>query len=365
MWTTPELPYQNLPPLPPASSVETPRVLKAVISASRHLSALDAACRRLPDPTILINTIPLLEAQASSEIENIVTTNDEVFRAAHSALPGAGTPAVKEALRYRQALRVGAESLLDRPLHTNTAVDICSILQGHTASIRATPGTYIGNPATKQVIYTPPTGRDVIEGHLALWERFLHEDHGIDPLVSMALQHYQFEAIHPFADGNGRTGRILNLLYLVHKDLLQEPVLYLSGYIVRHKDEYYRLLRAVTEVDDWESWILFMVDGCGTMASWTLSLIEEIASLQRETEQLIKDAVPRAPAAELARLLFTKPYVRIEDIVSAGFAKRAAASRWLTELARTGFLTREQIGKSLLFVNKPLLRILFTSPLAP
>lgn len=364
MWTNPDLPYQDLPPLPPAQEVETRDVLKAVIDAARSLAALDAACLRLPNPDILFNMIPLLEAQASSEIENIVTTNDELFRAAHLPQEGALTPAVKEALSYRQALRAGAQSLQERPLQLNTAIEVCSVLQGHAVSIRQTTGTYIGNPVTKARIYTPPEGKETIERHMSAWERFLHGADGIDPLVGMALQHYQFEAIHPFPDGNGRTGRIINLLYLMDKGVIRQPVLYLSGYIVRHKDEYYRLLRAVTREDAWEDWVLFVVRGCDEVARWTLQLVDDIAELQRETEQAVRTVVPRAPAAELVRLLFTKPYVRIDDVVSAGLAQRAAASRWLDSLVQAQVLTSEKAGRSLVFVNSPLLRLMFGSALS-
>lgn len=364
MWTTPELPRQDLPPLPPSEEVETPAVLKAVIAASRQLSALKVACSRLPDPAILINTIPLLEAQASSEIENIVTTNDELFRAVHNASDQPITPAVKEALRYRQAMRVGSDLIAERPLGVSTAIEVCTQIRGVQARIRDHGGTFIGNPRTKERIYTPPEGREVITKHLGLWEDFLHRDHGIDPLVVMALQHYQFEAIHPFSDGNGRTGRVLNMLTLMEKDLLGDPVLYLSGYIVRHKQDYYTLLRGVTERDEWEPWILFMVSACEVTAAWTLQLIETITAMQAEVEGRIRTLVPRAPAADLARLLFTQPYIRIENITEAGYAQRQAASRWLSDLVRARILEEEKIGRGKIFVNAALLDILFEAPLA-
>jgi len=318
MWTHPDRPFQDLPPLPPPD-VETPRVLKAVIGASRQLSALDMACRRLPDPSILINSIPLLEAQASSEIENIVTTNDELFRAAHDALDEPITPQIKEALSYREALRTGFTSLQNRPITTRTAVDVCSCLQAAPMRIRDQPGTYIGNPVTGERIYTPPDGRDTITSHLSSWERFIHGDHRIDPLVVMALQHYQFEAIHPFNDGNGRTGRVLNLLYLIEQGLLEWPVLYLSGHIVRHKEGYYAALRGVTQRDDWER------------------------------------------SAELTRLIFTQPYVRIADIETAGIAVRQTASGWLHQLADDGLLKQIRVGRSVIFVNTALLELLLHS----
>ncbi|CAM2782716.1 Fic family protein [Actinomyces slackii] len=311
---------------------------------------------------MLINTVPLLEAQASSEIENIVTTNDEVFRAAHGALSQPETPAVKEALRYREALRQGYDSLSERPLSVTTATIVCTSLRGVEARVRDYTGTYIGDPASSRRIYTPPQGAEVIRQHLSAWEAFLHGSHGIDPLVAMALQHYQFEAIHPFPDGNGRTGRVLNLLYLVDKGLLATPVLYLSGYILRHKSRYYHCLQGVTEAGAWEEWIVYMMEAVDATATWALRLIEAISELQAGTEEQVRRLVPRAPAAELTRLLFTQPYIRIEDVVRAGYAKRQAASHWLGALVEGEVLIRERIGRSSIFVNDGLLSLLFTSP---
>ena len=234
----PNVPYNNLPPLPPRDEVETVAVLKAVIAANKELGALDSACRLIPNPAIITSTIPLREAQASSEIENIVTTNDELFRAAY-AVDAEPTPATKEALRYNKALHLGVESLATRPLSIHTAQQVCSALQDAPAVVRSMPGTYIGDPVKKIKFYTPPEGKEIIEQHLSQWERFIYSDHGLDPLVLLALLHYQFEAIHPFYDGNGRTGRILNILLLVQEGLLRLPVLYLSGYIVNNKADYY------------------------------------------------------------------------------------------------------------------------------
>lgn len=364
MWTTPDKPRNDLPPLPPVAEVETATVLKAVIKASRALAALDNACRRLPDPGILINTIPLLEAQASSEIENIVTTNDELFRVVHNVMEQPATPAVKEALRYRQALRVGTDLIEQRPLSLSTALSVCSEIRGIEAKIRETNGTYIGNPTTQERIYTPPEGKEVILQHLSQWEDFLHTEKEIDPLVLMALLHYQFEAIHPFSDGNGRTGRILNLLVLMDKGILSAPVLYLSGYLVRHKGQYYSLLRGVTEQDQWEEWILFIVHACEMMATWTLELIESMVALQMQVELQIREIIPRAPAAELTRLLFHQPYTRIENITNAGYAQRQTAAKWLQTLVENGVLTDEKIGRGKVFVNEALLSLLFSKPLA-
>lgn len=362
MWHHPDRPHQNLPPLPPAKDVETPVVLKATVAAIRALARLDGACKRLPDPTMLINLIPLMEAQASNEIENIVTANDELFKAAHGALTPP-TPQVKEALRCCEALRAGVESLTSRSLTKQTAIDICSRLLGRPSIIRNTPGTYIGTPTNGKRIYTPPEGREIILDHLSAWEKFLHGDHGVDPLVVMALAHYQFEAIHPFFDGNGRTGRILNLLTLIETGLLELPILYLSGHIVRHKDEYYSLLNAVTRSDEWEPWILFMLTGVESTARWTLALVEATDGLRGTVEHDIRRIRPKLPAGELTRLLFTQPYLRIENVVDAGLAQRQTASKWLNELATTGLIAKEKIGRNVVYINQKLLNELFTTPL--
>ena len=202
-------------------------------------------------------------------------------------------------------------------------------------SIRDAPGTYIGNPATRDRIYTPPEGKDVILHHLSAWERFLHGDHGIDPLVVMALAHYQFEAIHPFFDGNGRTGRVLNMLVLIEAGLMELPILYLSGHIMRHKGDYYRLLNAVTTDDAWEQWIVFMVAGVESTATWTFDLVETTDGMRAVMAQDLRELNPKLPAYELTRLLFTQPYLRIENVVAAGLAQRQTAAKWLTCLLYT------------------------------
>ena len=362
MNTHPASPYQDLPSLPPVARLDTPRVFRSVLAASRALASLDMACRRMPDPGLLINLTPLIEAQASSEIENIVTTNDELFRAASGALENQ-TPAVKEALRYREALRVGYDLVRERPLTFQTALAVCSTLHGSDAQVRDTAGTYIGNPLARTRAYTPPEGKQLILDKLSDWEEFIHDHGDLDPLVAMALQHYQFEAIHPFFDGNGRTGRILNLLCLQQYDLLHLPVLYLSGYLVRHKHDYYRLLRAVTEEAAWEDWVVFMTDAVADTSRAALGLVDTVIAHRDDLEAEIREAFPAMHAAEMARILTRQPYARIDDVVSAGLARRQTASRWLSSLAEEGLLVREKVGRHLIFVNVILLQSLFASEL--
>jgi len=275
----PDRPFNDLPPLPPKADVETRPILKACIEARAALAELKVAGDLIPNQAVLINTIPILEAQASSEIENIVTTTDRLFRFADRAAEARADPATKEALRYRTALHEGFRELAKRPITTATAVQICRTIRGVEMDIRATPGTALANEATGEVIYTPPEGQSRLRDLLANWERYLHEHDDPDPLIRMAVAHYQFEAIHPFTDGNGRTGRVLNLLFLVEKGLLKLPVLYLSGYIIRHKADYYRLLLNVTTEAAWEDWVMFMLRAVFETARWTREKIAAIRDL--------------------------------------------------------------------------------------
>jgi len=245
----PEQPHNQLPQLPPAQELETRPVLKACIEARAALAELKQAAELIPNQAMLINTIPLLEAKDSSEIENIVTTTDRLFQYAQGH--DNADPATKEALRYRTALHQGFRSIKARPLCTATAVDVCRTLKGVAMDIRRTPGTQLANDRTGEVVYTPPEGEARLRDMLANWERFLHNQVDLDPLIRMAVGHYQFEAIHPFTDGNGRTGRVLNILYLIQEELLSLPILYLSRHVIAHKADYYRLLLSVTRDGAW------------------------------------------------------------------------------------------------------------------
>jgi len=351
--------YNDLPPLPPRADIETRSILKAAIGAARMLEGLKQAGERVPNQSVLIHTIPLLEAQVSSEIENIVTTADSLFRLA-SDERAAADPATKEALRYRTALHNGFRGIRDRPLGTNTAVDICRTLRGIDVDIRTTPGTYIGNPPTGEVLYTPPDGADRIRGMLANWERFIHEARQIDPLIRLAVMHYQFEAIHPFTDGNGRTGRILNILFLVQEGLLEIPVLYLSRHILRNRAEYYRLLRGVTEEQAWEPWIVFMLEAVERTARWTFAKILAIRQLLDATYDHVRARRPNVFSRELVETVFVQPYCRIGNLVAAGLAKRQTASVYLKALADIGVLREEKVGREKLFLHPRFLRLLTT-----
>ena len=310
-------PYNDLPALPPRNDVETKTVLKACIAARAALAELRVSGQLIPNQSVLINSIPLLEAQASSEIENIVTTTDKLFRFAKEA-GNQADPATKEALRYRTALNEGFQSLQDRPVSTSTAVAVCRTIKGVNLDIRSTPGTALMNETTGTVIYTPPEGQELLRTKLANWERYIHEAEEIDPLIRLAVMHYQFEAIHPFTDGNGRTGRILNLLYLVDKGLLDIPVLYLSRYIIGNKRAYYDRLLAVTADSAWEDWIIFMLEAVRDTAQWSTARIRAIRDLLDQTAERIRRDLPKIYSRELAEVIFVNPYCRIGDLVEAG-----------------------------------------------
>lgn len=354
----PATPYNALPSLPPKADLESREVLKACIEARAAVAELKQAGRMLPNQDILINTIPLLEARASSEIENIVTTTDRLFRFAQPDREGLADPATKEALRYRTALRRGVESITERPLSTATAVEVCRALLGVELDIRRTPGTALVNQATGARVYTPPEGEAHLRSLLANWERFQHEADSIDPLIRMAVGHYQFEAIHPFVDGNGRTGRILNVLFLIEKDLLDLPILYLSHSIVRNKADYYRLLLAVTAREAWQEWILYVLRAVDETARWTTERIQAIQRLMQETVDHARQKLYPGFSRDLLELIFVQPYCRIKNVVDAGIAKRQTAAVYLKQLVDAGVLEEVKVGREKLFINPRLMRLL-------
>lgn len=349
--------YNALPPLPPAFELDSKQILKAVMPARIAVAELRLAGRDIPDQSVLINTIPLLEAKDSSEIENIVTTNDALFREASHADDGSD-PAAKEALRYRAAIYHGTESLKSRPLTARTAIEVCSHIKGVDLDVRATPGTTLRNSFTGEVIYTPPEGVDTLRALLANWEQYANGPDDIDPLVRMAVLHYQFEAIHPFIDGNGRTGRILNILVLLQAGLLDIPTLYLSRHIVRTKGQYYALLQGVTQRGEWEPWVLYMLKGIETTATWTNARIRAIRDLMSDTAAYVNANANSIYSWELIQTIFAQPYTRIGHLVDRGVAKRVAASRYLKQLAAIGVLEEEKVGRDKLFIHRKYMKLL-------
>ena len=357
MTFSPARPFNDLPPLPPAEETETRRTLKACVEARAALAELRGAGRLIPDQAMLINSIPTLEAQASSEIENIVTTADRLFRYAGDGHANAD-PATKEALNYRKALYIGSDLLERRPVSTAMAVTICSIVKGIEMDVRNTPGTALVSQKSGGIIYMPPQGEGRLRDMLANWESYLHDAEDVDPLIRMAVGHYQFEAIHPFTDGNGRTGRVLNLLFLMEQKLLELPVLYLSRYIIEHRAEYYERLLGVTAEGKWEDWICYMLAAVTDTARWTTAKIGEIRKLLGQTAERIRRDAPRIYSRELAEIIFVQPYCRIGNLVDAGIAQRQSASQYLKALRDIGVLEERRSGREKLFINPALLKIL-------
>jgi Fic family protein len=351
-------PYNDIPLLPPQAELETRAVLRQCITARAALGELKQAALRIPNQGMLINTLPLLEARASSEIENIVTTTDKLFR--NLASEANADPATKEALRYSRALIEGFASLTDHPLSTRTAERICTTIKGVDMSVRKVPGTALVNSATNETIYTPPEGETLLRDLLANWERFLHDQSELDPLIRLAVAHYQFEAIHPFTDGNGRTGRVLNSLYLIQEDLLTLPILYLSRYVIANKADYYRLLREVTSNQTWEPWLLYVIKGIEETARWTTAKIDAINALSLHTADHVRQKLPKIYSREFIDLIFRLPYCRIGDLVDAGIAKRQTASVYLKQLVEIGVLSEAETTKEKLFIHHKLLTLLRT-----
>lgn len=352
----PDAPYNKLPDLPPAVDLETKPILKQCIPARAALAELKQAAELIPNQSMLINTLPLLEAQASSEIENIVTTTDKLFQ--FQNIGERADPVTREALRYSTALLEGYRALKRHPLNTRTAEQVCTRIKGIQMQVRRIPGTALASGRDGAVIYTPPVGEDVLRTKLANWESFLHEAQDIDPLVRMAVGHYQFEAIHPFSDGNGRTGRVLNSLFLIEEGLLTLPILYLSLYIIANKADYYRLLLEVTREQAWEPWILYVLKGVEETATWTTQKIAAIRDLQATTIQHVKKAVPKIYSRELVDLIFELPYCRIQNVVENEIAERQAASRYLKQLAEIGVLKEVAVGREKLFIHPKLVQLL-------
>jgi Fic family protein len=355
-----DIPYNELPDLPPSVDLETPQIFKAAIRANKLLAELKGYCQTLPNPKLLLNTIVLQESKESSAIENIVTTQDELYKA---TLMGdmIKNQAAKEVLQYREAMYHGVAGLQKNKLiTTNLLVGVMQKLRNTTDNIRKHPGTKLANPVNNQIVYTPPEGEDVIRKKLAAMERFINDDEysNLDPLIKMALIHYQFESIHPFSDGNGRTGRILNVLYLIQQDLLGLPVLYLSRYIIQNKPDYYRLLREVTEAGNWQEWVLFVINGVAETAEMTLRKIDAILSLKNEAEAEIKRNFKISFSKELVELLFSYPYIKINVLEQYNIAKRQTASSYLKKIEKLGWLSSIKLWKETYYINHKLIEVL-------
>ncbi len=351
------MPYNDLPLLPPDAELETKVVLKHAIVASRAIADLRGKAGLIPNQRMMIDSIVLQEARISSEIENIVTTNDELYRAA-ADMDGLFDDAhTKEVLRYRQAIWYGYEQIQKRPLSTNLFVEIVQIIKQIELNIRKTTGTKLSGP-NGEIVYTPPEGEAILREKLTNLEQFIYAKDDIDPLIKLAVMHYQFEAIHPFADGNGRTGRILNILFLVEQGLLDMPVLFLSKYILENKINYYEGLRNITEKGEWEQWILYILKGIETTAQQTSAQIDAILTLMKDVKTVIRKNAEKIYSKELLEMIFMHPYCKIKFLEQSGIAKRQTASNYLQTLADIGVLRSEKFGRENYYINDALIKIL-------
>ncbi|MBK5251599.1 MAG: Fic family protein [Peptostreptococcaceae bacterium] len=349
--------YNTLNMLPPNSDIETNKILKQLSKTNRLLAELKGFSDTIPNKNILINVILINEAKDSSEIENIVTTHDEIYRAMSQY--SSGSAAAKEVISYREALWYGFDFIKKHEvITTNMIIDLQSIVEGNDAGIRKLPGTVLKNDMTGEIVYTPPIGEVVIRELLSNLENYINDDEIIvDPLIKLAVIHYQFESIHPFYDANGRTGRIINILYLVLKDLIESPILYLSKYINENKLEYYRLLHEVRTKENWEDWIIYILKGIEETSNETLRIVRRInEEVQLMTDE-IKQNLPKLYSKELIDLLFFEFYTKTIFIQKGLSVSRKTAVTYLNILEKEGILVSEKIGKERIYLNKRLFDI--------
>jgi Fic family protein len=352
----------SIPALPPENDLETKDVLKKTASAHRYLAELKGLASTIPNQSILISTLTLQEAKDSSEIENIITTHDDLYK---SELNLILNPAAKEVSRYAAALQKGFALVRQSGLLTiNHILEIHKELEQNDAGMRKVPGTELINEQTGAVVYTPLQDHREILRLMSNLEQFINDDamSGLDPLVKMAVIHHQFESIHPFYDGNGRAGRIISILYLVAKDLLHIPVLYLSRYIIRSKGEYYRLLQRARDADDWESWILYMLHGVESTARQTIWTVNAIKTLMLDYKHRIRAELPKIYSQDLLNNLFRHPYTKIEYLQNDLSISRLTATKYLNQLTEHGFLRKAKAGRHNYYINQPLMDLFARIP---
>jgi Fic family protein len=352
-------PYNDLPLLPPSrEKLESMRVLRKLVTASVALAELKGLVNILPNPNILLNAVILKEASASSEIENVITTQDKLYKALSSETIQVD-PATKEVLRYREAALYGFHFIKKKGfLNVNSIIDIQRILEGNNAGIRKLPGTALRHGATNKVIYTPPDDHATLLKLMKNLEDYLNTEDDISPLIKLAVQHYQFESIHPFYDGNGRTGRIINVLYLVIHGLLESPILYLSSFIIKNKADYYRLLQEVRIKGEWEEWVLYILNGIEQTAKETIDQIQAINKLFITIQEKIKKKAEKLYNKELVELLFEQPYCKIDFVVERLGVSRITASKYLKGLEEIGILKSMRVWKEVLYINTRLFALL-------
>ncbi|MGK0440625.1 MAG: Fic family protein [Pseudohongiellaceae bacterium] len=349
-FTIPPLPLDNV------ELLETRAVLKKTAEAHRFLAELKGVAASIPNEAILINALTLQEAKDSSEIENIVTTHDEIYKASLST-EAITNAAAKEVQDYSFALKQGFQIVRkNKVIRLHDILEIQQYLEKNKAGLRRLPGTDLKNSRTGEVVYTPPQHAEDIDRLMANLMEYINVDElcDADPLVKMALIHHQFESIHPFYDGNGRTGRILNILYLVAKELLDLPVLYLSRYFIRHKVDYYHQLQQVRETGDWEPWLLYLLEGVVQTAQSTIKLINEIKVLMQNYKHRMREQLPKMYRQELLNNLFSHPYTKIDFVMTDLSVSRITAAKYLEQLVDAGFLHKEKVGRTNYFINRDL-----------
>lgn len=347
-------------PLPIKQDLETKAVLKKLTQAHRALAELKGIITSIPNQSILLETLTLREARESSAIENIISTFDEVYQSNLISNIFA-SPAAKEVHQYAAALKKGFQLVKQHKLLTNNHIlQIQEVVEQNSAGFRKLPGTKLMNDKTGKVVYTPPQDLDTIISLMNNLETFINDDKMMeaDPLIKMAIIHHQFESIHPFYDGNGRTGRIINILYLVQKGLLHLPVLYLSQYIIKHKSDYYRLLQEVREEGKWEEWVLFMLNGIEKTAAASVTLITSLKELMQHYKQQIRSNHSKLYSQDLLNNLFKYPYTKIEFLQNDLQISRSTAIRYLDTLVKAGFLTKHKVGRDNFFLNTKLFELL-------
>ena len=354
-------PTYALPTLPSVGvDFDAPELLKALAKAHRYLAELKGGAKSIPNQTILIDTLGLQEAKASSEIESYVTTQDELFQADLQWTEWV-SPAAKEVSRYREALKHGFEQMkAQQGLLTNsTLIALFQLLKNSNEGFRRMPGTVLKNEKTGDTVFVPPQDTEQIQHHMDKLEQFVNgEDDELDPLLKMALIHHQFESIHPFSDGNGRVGRILCVLYLTKTGLLDTPVLYLSRYINQHKPNYYRLLQAVRDDEAWHEWLIFMLHAVAETAQSTVRLVEAIRELMASMKRRLRKELPKLYSQDLLNNLFRHPYTRIEFLQHDLGITRQTAAKYLKQMAAKGLVLEHAHGKHIYFINVPLVELL-------
>ena len=355
----------SIPSLPLPYDLETKEVLKQLNRANRKLAELKGVAQTIPNERILISSLTLQEAKDSSEVENIVTTQDNLYRAGLDPSHQFINAATKEVLFYREAINEGFRMVRNKDILTlNDIKHVQEILEQNTAGFRTTPGTQLKRENDGAVIYTPPQDGMAIIRYMSNLEQFINDDHlsQLDPLIKMAIIHHQFESIHPFYDGNGRTGRIINILYLVITGLLDLPILYLSRYITHNKGEYYRLIQAIRDKNtdnaaEWEAWILFMLKGVEVTAEDTISLVKNIGRLMAEYKNIIRPDFGSKYNHELLNGLFYHPYTKIDHVVANMQVSRQTASKYLDRIVALGLLKKEKMGKENYYINTRLMNL--------